>query len=124
MQSEPLESDQQPAHLPNTSIPSSPFQHGYQHHDSEDSPRAPSECSDDVRGDAIANDAADLARLLHGLSLRAANGDHPFVHGQRISEYENSSLSNTPKKALGFRLVKSATSDGTGPHILDFPNGL
>lgn len=122
MQSEPLESDQQSAQLSTTSIPSSPIQHGYHYHDSQDSPRAPSECSDDARGDAIANDAANLARLLHGLNLRA-NGEHAFVHGQRISEYENASLSNTPKKAFGFRVVKSATSDGVGPNILNFPNG-
>lgn len=127
MQSEPIERINHNNNTTDSSIPASPIQHGYLHQDDQVSDGDCSECSgsvisDDSRFASLEPDADDLEWRLRGLNVRA-KGDHPFSPGRRIFEYENARINRTPKRALGFKVVKSTSSDGSGPDILGFPNG-
>lgn len=127
MHPEPIESTNHNNNDADSSIPASPIQHGYLHQDDQVSYGDCSECSesvisDDSRFASLEPDASDLEWRLRGLNIRA-KGDHPFSPGRRIFEYENARINKTPKRALGFKVVKSTSSDGCGPDILGFPNG-
>lgn len=68
-------------------------------------------------------DADLLNEELRRLSLRHHSTAQPPAPGQRISEYENAMTPPTPKKALGFKIIKRSETPSNGVHLEDFPNG-
>ncbi|KAI5463127.1 hypothetical protein BGZ63DRAFT_352549 [Mariannaea sp. PMI_226] len=65
-------------------------------------------------------DAEMLDQELRGLNL----DDRAFVPGHRISEYENAMTPPTPKRALGFKVIKRSDTPSDGVQLLDFPNEI
>lgn len=128
MQSEPIETLNRSESFTSSTTSFSSIQHGSSHYDIHDLHRAPSErsssfLSESGRSESISSDDARLESRGGSLSWQFVNGV-PFTPGQRISEYENAMIQQTPKRALGFKIVKSAHSDNSsGVNILDFPNG-
>jgi hypothetical protein len=68
-------------------------------------------------------DADLLDEELRRLSLRHHSSAQPSAPGQRISEYENAMTPPTPKKALGFKVIKRFETSSDGVLLEDFPNG-
>lgn len=131
MQQEPLEIAEPLIHRDN------PFktistQHGPLHHDPSGLHRV---CSGDSSGadpgsvPALRRDSghdvdADLLdEELRRLSFEHHSAVQPSAPGQRISEYENAMTPPTPKKALGFKVIKRSESPPGGVQLEDFPNG-
>jgi hypothetical protein len=68
-------------------------------------------------------DADLLDEELRRLSLGHYSTVQPSAPGQRISEYENAMTPPTPKKALGFKVIKRSETPSNGVQLEDFPNG-
>ncbi|KAI6748607.1 hypothetical protein HG530_015380 [Fusarium avenaceum] len=132
MQQEPLEIAEPLIHRDN------PFktistQHGPLHHDPSGLHRV---CSGDSSGadpgsvPALRRDSghdvdADLLdEELRRLSFEHHSAVQPSAPGQRISEYENAMTPPTPKKALGFKVIKRSESPPGGVQLEDFPNEI
>jgi hypothetical protein len=64
-----------------------------------------------------------LDEELRRLSLEHHSAVQPSAPGQRISEYENAMTPPTPKKVLGFKVIKRSESPSGGVQLEDFPNG-
>ncbi|WXC63992.1 hypothetical protein SNK03_009796 [Fusarium graminearum] len=69
-------------------------------------------------------DADLLDEELRRLSLRHHSSAQPSAPGQRISEYENAMTPPTPKKALGFKVIKRFDVPSGGVLLEDFPNEI
>ncbi|KAL3590245.1 hypothetical protein FPOAC2_12432 [Fusarium poae] len=69
-------------------------------------------------------DADLLDEELRRLSLRHHSSAQPSAPGQRISEYENAMTPPTPKKALGFKVIKRFETSSDGVLLEDFPNEI
>jgi len=69
-------------------------------------------------------DADLLDEELRRLSLGHHSAVQPFAPGQRISEYENAMTPPTPKKALGFKVIKRSETPSDGVQLEDFPNEI
>ncbi|RGP65042.1 hypothetical protein FLONG3_9377 [Fusarium longipes] len=69
-------------------------------------------------------DADLLDEELRRLSLGHHSTIQPSAPGQRISEYENAMTPPTPKKAMGFKVIKRSETPSTGVQLEDFPNEL
>ncbi|RYO81057.1 hypothetical protein DL766_010370 [Monosporascus sp. MC13-8B] len=66
-----------------------------------------------------------LDERLRGLNVPAPSSTgRPAPRGQRISEYENALALSTPRKALGFTVVKRADAESGGFQLSDFPNEI
>lgn len=61
-----------------------------------------------------------LDEELRGLSM----GEHAPAPGYRISEYENAMTPPTPKRALGFKVIKRSEPLSDGVQLEDFPNEI
>ncbi|KAF7546901.1 hypothetical protein G7Z17_g8112 [Cylindrodendrum hubeiense] len=61
-----------------------------------------------------------LDEELRGLSL----GGHDPAPGYRISEYENAMTPPTPKRALGFKVIKRSEPLSDGLQLEEFPNEI
>ncbi|KAF5023518.1 hypothetical protein F66182_4430 [Fusarium sp. NRRL 66182] len=132
MQQEPLENPEPLTHQDNPST-TPPSQHGPLHREPSDRLRV---CSGDSSGaepssaPAIRRDSghdvdADLLdEELRRLSLGPQSADRPSAPGQRIAEYENAMTPPTPKKALGFKVIKRSETPSDGVQLADFPNEI
>ncbi|KAF4444884.1 f-box wd-repeat pof10 [Fusarium acutatum] len=132
MQQEPLENTEHLIHRDNpykTSI----SQHGPLHHDLRGLLRVYSGDSSGtepgsapvlrcVSGHDV--DADLLDEELRRLSLGHRSTFRPSAPGQRISEYENAMTPPTPKKALGFKVIKRSETPSDGVQLEDFPNEI
>ncbi|KAF4949350.1 hypothetical protein FSARC_13500, partial [Fusarium sarcochroum] len=132
MQQEPLENPEPLIHRDNPSkTPSS--QHGPLHRDpsglrrvrSGDSSGAEPCSAPAIRRDSGHDVDADiLDEELRRLSLGPHSAGRPSAPGQRIAEYENAMTPPTPKKALGFKVIKRSESPSDGVQLEDFPNEI
>ncbi|KAF5577547.1 f-box wd-repeat pof10, partial [Fusarium pseudocircinatum] len=132
MQQEPLENTEHLIHRDNpykTTI----SQHGPLHHDPRGLLRVYSgDSSGTEPGSAPALryasghdvDADLLDEELRRLSLGHRSTLRPSAPGQRISEYENAMTPPTPKKALGFKVIKRSETPSDGVQLEDFPNEI
>ncbi|KAF4998875.1 hypothetical protein FDECE_11688 [Fusarium decemcellulare] len=134
MQQEPPENPEPVTYQDNPSSTSS-SQHGPLHHDSNDLRRARSgdssvaelrSVSEIRRGSGHDVDADLLDEELRRLSLapHEAGRTPQLAPGQRISEYENAMTPPTPKKAMGFKVIKRTESPSDGVQLTDFPNEI
>jgi hypothetical protein len=107
-------------------------QHGPLHHDPRGLRRVYSGDSSGAEpGSALALrrpsghdvDADLLDEELRRLSLGHRSTVRPSAPGHRISEYENAMTPPTPKKALGFKVIKRSETPSDGVQLEDFPNG-
>lgn len=76
------------------------------------------------RDSAYDIDANLLDEELRRLSLDSLPTGPFTTAGQRISEYENAMTPPTPKKALGFKIIKRSETSPDGIQLTDFPNGM
>lgn len=79
--------------------------------------------SDGRRDSLDGVDADRLDEKLRGLSLREGSGGRRRpAAGQRIFDYENALTPPTPRRAMGFKVIKRSDSSN-GVQLTDFPNG-
>ena len=122
--------------LPNTSL-----QHGCLLHDPRGSSRdslrqgerfgslSPQSVRDDATDSSFVVEGVNgdsLEERLRGLNVSAAPSavGRSALFGQRISDYENALASSTPRKVMGFKVVKRADTPSDGIQLYDFPNGM
>ncbi|KAJ9154806.1 F-box/WD repeat-containing protein pof10 [Pleurostoma richardsiae] len=89
------------------------------------SPRSVIAGAGDASGDGVS--AGQLKERLRRLSGHNPHSpDHPkaAVPGQRVSEYENAISPSTPRRALGFKVVRRAEPPSDGVQLTDFPNEI
>lgn len=131
MQQESLEHTK-PSIQPDNPSKTSSSQHGLIHHVpnglrrvySGDSGGVDSGSAPALRQDSGHDVDADLLdEELRRLSVGHHSAVQPFAPGQRISEYENAMTPPTPKKALGFKVIKRSETPSNGVQLEDFPNG-
>ncbi|PCD43672.1 hypothetical protein AU210_002762 [Fusarium oxysporum f. sp. radicis-cucumerinum] len=132
MQQEPLENTEHLIHRDNP-YKTSLSQHGPLHHDPRGLRRVYSGDSSGAEpGSALALrrpsghdvDADLLDEELRRLSLGHRSTVRPSAPGQRISEYENAMTPPTPKKALGFKVIKRSETPSDGVQLEEFPNEI
>ncbi|KAM5348310.1 hypothetical protein ACJ41O_008134 [Fusarium nematophilum] len=132
MQQEPPENPEPLTHQDNP-FPNPRSQHGPLHRDPSGLSRARSgDSSVPEQRSASASqrdygqdvDADLLDEELRRLSLGARPGGRPPAAGQRISEYENAMTPPTPKKALGFKVIRRSDRPSDGAQLTDFPNEI
>ncbi|KAF4344602.1 f-box wd-repeat pof10 [Fusarium beomiforme] len=132
MQQEPLENPEPLIHQDNP-FKISLSQHGPLHHNlrglrqvySEDSSGAePGSAPALRRASGHDVDTDLLNEELRRLSLGHRSALRSSAPGQRISEYENAMTPPTPKKALGFKVVKRSETPSNGVQLEDFPNEI
>ncbi|KAF4442526.1 hypothetical protein F53441_11724 [Fusarium austroafricanum] len=134
MQQEPLENPEPLIHRDNPSK-TAISQHGPLHHDPRglrrvysgdssgaDPGSAPAPAFRCASGHDV--DAELLDEELCRLSLGYRPAVRPSAPGQRISEYENAMTPPTPKKALGFKVIKRSETPSDGVQLEDFPNEI
>ncbi|KAK3353448.1 hypothetical protein B0T25DRAFT_607777 [Lasiosphaeria hispida] len=78
---------------------------------------------------SASGDSIDLGQLDHQLGrLSLSESSRLTAAGQRISEYENAAIHQTPRQsprpALGFKVVKRPGSPSNGAQLTDFPNEI
>ncbi|RYP18763.1 hypothetical protein DL767_009763 [Monosporascus sp. MG133] len=134
MQQGPSETLQNVQNRTNTHLTGFSIQHGYLHHNPSGSAldslqqqeRFGSLSSQSVRdylADGVNPDSLD--ERLRGLNVPTPSSTgQPTLRGQRISEYENALALSTPRKALGFTVVKRAGTESGGIQLSDFPNEI
>ncbi|KAJ4270384.1 hypothetical protein NW762_002064 [Fusarium torreyae] len=132
MQQEPLENPEPLIHRDNPSK-TPPSQHGPLYRDpsglrrvrSGDSSGAEPCSALAIRRDSGHDVDADLLdEELRRLSLGPHSAGRPSAPGQRIAEYENAMTPPTPKKALGFKVIKRSETPSDGVQLEDFPNEI
>ncbi|KAF5666056.1 f-box WD-repeat protein [Fusarium heterosporum] len=132
MQQEPLEHTEPLIHRDNP-LETQSTQHGSLRNDpsglrrvySGDSGGAEPGSAPALRRDSGHDVDADLLQEeLRRLSLEHHSIVQPLAPGQRISEYENAMTPPTPKKALGFKVIKRSESPSGGAQLEDFPNEI
>lgn len=118
----------EPVTHPGVPTTTSSSQHGPLHPDSNGLRRVPSAGSSGgsqrsgLSSRYGSHDDVDVELLdeeLRGLSL----GNGTPAPGHRISEYENAMTPPTPRRALGFKVIKRSETLSDGVKLADFPNG-
>ncbi|KAF9770466.1 hypothetical protein IL306_011993 [Fusarium sp. DS 682] len=132
MQQEPLENPEPLIHRDNP-YKTSLSQHGPLHHDLRDlrqvysgdsSGAEPGSAPALRRASGHDVDADLLDEELRRLSLGHRSVLRSSAPGQRIAEYENAMTPPTPKKALGFKVIKRSETPSDGVQLEDFPNEI
>ncbi|RYP54652.1 hypothetical protein DL768_000588 [Monosporascus sp. mg162] len=134
MQQGPSETLQNIQNRSNTHLTGFSIQHGCLHHNPSGSAldslqqqeRFGSLSPQSVRhylADGVNPDFLD--ERLRGLNVPAPSSTgQPTLRGQRISEYENALALSTPRKTLGFTVVRRADTESGGTQLSDFPNEI
>lgn len=92
------------------------------------SPRAgPADCPDPASPEGVNATQLDARLSLlsghHGLPHDGSPESPASAAGQRVSEYERAMTPITPRKPLGFKVVKRTDASSNGMQLQDFPNG-
>lgn len=139
MQRGPSETSQDVQIQSNLDLSNTSHQHGCLHHDpsgsaldslqQQDRPGSlsPQPARGNVAGSSIAEgvDPEFLEERLRGLNISGPlDTERPLPPGQRISEYENALAPSTPRKPLGFKVVRRSDTPSSGALLSDFPNGM
>ncbi len=138
MQHGPAETSQQTLIQNNPDLSDTSLQHGCLHHD----PSGPALDSlqqqlhlgslspQSVRAGATSGSFTDgvnpefLEERLRRLNVSVSSDiGRSSLPGQRISEYEKALAPSTPRKALGFKVVRRPDTPSDGVQLSDFPNG-
>lgn len=141
MQHGPTETLQNLQTRSNPDLSNTSHQHGFFHHDPSGSALALDPRQQQARLGSLSPqsarigatsgsftegvDSESLEERLRGLNHSASlDAGSPPLPGKRISEYENALAPSTPRKALGFKVIRRDDALASGVLLSEFPNGM